>query len=349
MPAPTTPAFPDVYANPLVASDRLQGALNAAIAAGPGSGWRTPVAIVALDPGGGRPVAQFKGSEMHFSASLLKVTAMYALFELRKTLRSIAAELGASAGASGFLRDAAAYLNPKIMARAAALPALRGIAEVHATPQYASAFEVVPLAGPTAGVTVELTGSIKEHLGKMIAVSDNASAAQCVHGSGYGYLNGALAAAGFFDPASAVGAWLAGDYTAVYPRYRVNAVNDGLVAQATTVLHLARIYTLLHDRALVSPASSQEMLDLLAQAVAVPEVFLDQASDLDFTVTHTKVGLGPLKPENGGNDVYSEGSILEHASGRKFVAAWQNYLFGDDGFDPIGHVVRDTIRGYLGA
>jgi hypothetical protein len=107
---------------------------------------------------------------------------------------------------------------------------------------------------------------------------------------------------------------------------------------------LARLYTLLHDSKLV-PSGTVEMLALLASAVAVPEVFINRASALDFTVTHTKVGLGPLKT---GSDVWSEGSILRHdPSGREFVAVWQNFVFGSAGFDPIGHVVRDTIHRYL--
>ena len=343
-----TPAFPSTYANPLVADRRLQDALDAALAAGPGKQWRTPVALVSLSPDGTRPVAQHKGNEVHFSASLLKVAAMYAAFELRGTLRKIALELGAATSATELLQTAAAYLDPQILGMAATIPALQGVARAHAVPQYASVFEVVPRPEPGRGFTVELAAGFKGHLERMIAVSDNGSAAQCVHGSGYGYLDGALAAAGFFDPARNVGVWLAGDYAGNYPFYRIPSVNDGLVAQATTVMHLAQMYVLLHDGLLVDEISSREMMSLLAKAVAVPEVFLDRASDLDFEVTHTKVGLGPLKPENGGANVYSEGSILQHASGRKFAVVWQNYLFGDDGFDPIGHVVRDAIRTYLG-
>jgi hypothetical protein len=344
----TTLAFPTLYPNPLVEDGELQRALDRAIEAGPGRAWRTPVAIVSLGPDGARPMAQFRGDEVHFSASLLKVAAMYAAFELRNTLRGIAAELGTRVTAPELLKAAATYLDPQITIMAGNIPALRGVAGPHALPQYASAFEVGPPAGPEAGPGVDFAPRFASHLDRMIAVSDNGSAAQCVHGVGYGYLNGALVSAGLFDPTSNVGLWLAGDYAGSYPYYRIRSVNDGLVAQAATVTHLAQLYTLLHDGLLVDERSSQEMLALLARAVAVPEVFIDRASGLDFRVTHTKVGLGPLKPENGGTSVYSEGSILRHASGRQFVAVWQNFVFGDEGFDPIGWVVRDTIRGYLG-
>src|SRR5262249_22103901 len=157
-------------------------------------------------------------------------------------------------------------LNPQIMAKAATIPALKGIAKLHACPQYTSAFDVLPLPN-YPGFTVEFRSAMSDHLEKMIAVSDNHSAAQCVHASGFGYLNGALAAAGFFEADTNAGIWLAGDYISSYPYFRIPSVNDALVAQATTALHLARMYTLLYDRTLVGGISSGEMLELLAKAV----------------------------------------------------------------------------------
>lgn len=343
-----TPPFPSAYADPLRPNAKLQKALDDAVAAGPGTSWRTPVAIVSLEPDGARPMAHHKGNEVHFSASLLKVASMYSAFELRRTLRDIAAELGGSTTKADLLKDAALYLDPAILTRVSSIPALKGVLKPHAVPQYASTFDVVPVSHPGQGFTVNFSTAFEGHLEKMIAVSDNASAAQCVHGSGYGYLNGALVSGGFFDAATNTGIWLAGDYTAKYPYFRIDSVNDGKVAQATTAIHLARMYTLMYDGTLVGGISSGEMRDLLAKAVAVPEVFIDRASPpLNFTVTHTKVGLAQLKPVNGGSNVYSEGSILKHTSGREFVAVWQNFLFESSGFDPVGHVVRDTIDKYL--
>ena len=174
----------------------------------------------------------------------------------------------------------------------------------------------------------------------------NASAAECVHGCGYGYINGALASAGLFDPSTNNGIWLAGDYTGEYPFFRIRSVNDDGSAQAATALALVRLFTLIVDGRLVSEMPSQQMSSLLGKAVAAHEVFIDRASDLDFAVTLTKVGLGPLKT---GASVWSETSLITHQSGRKFVVAWQNFTAtNQDGFDPIGHVVRDTIDAYLG-
>lgn len=342
-----TAPFPKLYPNPLVPDAGLQAALDKAILAGPGKSWRVPVTIVSLSPDGHRQMAQFKGSELHFSASLLKVGAMYAAFELRGVLQSIAAELGPGLSTADLLKAAAAYLDPKITTRVAAIAELKGVQHSHALPAYAAAFELAPHGpGAAAANTVRFTSAMAENLEKMIAISDNRCAAQCVHASGYGYLNGALADAGFFDPKTERGIWLAGDYISQYPYFRIKAVNDGMVAQAATTNQLAHLYALLFDGHLVSSGASAEMMALLAKAVAVPEIFIDRAANLNFRVTHTKVGLGPLKAENGGYSVYSECSILEHTSGRKFVAAWQNFVF-KDGFEPIAYVVRDTIEEYL--
>jgi hypothetical protein len=88
------------------------------------------------------------------------------------------------------------------------------------------------------------------------------------------------------------------------------------------------------------------MRELLAKAVAFGECFINRASQLNFTVDGTKVGLCNLKPANGGTMVSSEGSILVHASGKRFIAVWQNYSGLD--WNAIGHVVRDTLNLYEG-
>ena len=196
---------------------------------------------------------------------------------------------------------------------------------------------------------MDFTPTFTKHLSRMIALRDNASAGACVRGVGYGYLAASLVSGRLWDPASSSGIWLAGDFMQSAPYFRVTTVNDGPVAQAMTTNAMARLLVGIHDRAVADAEACDEMLALLASAVAVPEVFLDRASDLDLTVTHTKVGLGPLKAKNGGANVCSEGSIVRHdGSGRTFVVVWQNFVFGAGGFDPIGHVVRDTVRTYLG-
>jgi hypothetical protein len=287
-------------------------------------------------------MAQFRGSEVHYSASLMKVAAMYAAWELRKVVRSVASELGASTTSAKLLSDVARYLDPQILRQVTTIPALKGIQNRHALPRYATMFDVVGASTGT-GFTVNFSKDYVTALDDMIRISDNGQASAVIHGVGYGFLNGALAAAGFIS--GTTGLWLAGDFTKTYPYFRIPCVNDMTdgqgTAQGATVLELAHEFTLISDGLLVDGPSCKEMLDLLARPLTVPEVFISRASGLNFTVTQTKVGLGPLKR---GPLVASEASLLLHTSGKKFVAAWQN-LQGS--LDSIGHVVRDTIDAFL--
>jgi hypothetical protein len=361
-----TPAFPPYYGDPLIPSAPLQAALDRAIAAGPGSSWRVGLAIAALEQAGAHPVAHVRGDREYFGASVLKVAALYALCELRTTLRAIAQELGTTTSRTELLARAASHCNPQILAALAQHPALRGISHDVALPQYATAFRVADAGGgrvsvefadafaPEAGApTHEPVG----HIEQMIVVSDNTSAARCIHACGYGYLNGALAAAGLLEPgAKPLGIWLAGDYLdsgalPKYPMCRIPSDNDDDVAQASTALHLARLMALLFDGALFAGQADTRdlMMRVLAKAAAYPEVYLDRASGMDdLDVTHNKLGVAALKPKNGGHDVESEVSLVQHKpSGRRFAVAWLNYDVNLAGWEPIGHVVRDTIAAYL--
>ena len=108
---------------------------------------------------------------------------------------------------------------------------------------------------------------------------------------------------------------------------------------------------------LVDAASSQEMLAYLHRAVTYQhEVWIDRTVEdgspqggldaSEFTVTHNKLGVGPLKTSAS---VYYEASILQHnATGRRFVVVWANLLLDDTIWAPVAQVIRRTIRGYLG-
>lgn len=366
--SPKTPPFPDRYADPCTTDPKLDEALAKAIDAGPGKSWRVAFAIVALDPDGKRPMAQFRGNEEHYAASMIKVAALYAAFELRKVVKAVARELGAAATPQDLLPQIARYMDPLIMARASTLSAFKPVpgehgelARANACPQYASVFDVQS-ASPEPGFTVSFSKAFENHMDQMIKISSNNDAAETIHGSGYGYLNGALASAGLLDASSSTGIWLAGDYAETsyankYPYFRIDSVNDKRVAQATSVLQFARMYTLMADGKLVDAASSQEMLEYLHRAVTYQhEVWIDRTVEngtpqggldpSEFTVTHNKLGVGPLKTNES---VYSEASILQHnATGRRFVVVWANLVLDATVWAPVAQVVRRTILGYLG-
>jgi hypothetical protein len=73
-----TPPFPSAYPNPLAPNTKMQGALNAAIAQTPSPpGWNAPICIAALDPPAGPFPAAFKGDDVKYGASMMKLAAVY--------------------------------------------------------------------------------------------------------------------------------------------------------------------------------------------------------------------------------------------------------------------------------
>jgi len=346
-----TSPFPVAYAD-FSPDPTLQAALNAATAREPNELKNITTAVVALNPDGTRPLAHYRGSEVHYGASLIKIAAMYAAFELRATLRSIANELGGSARPSDVLKQASDYLDPKIMAKVATLSPIAGVSPGFALPRYASTFDVIPKSG-VPGFTVNFSSRYQTALEKMIGPSSNNDAASCVHGVGYGYLNGSLAAGGFFDPGTKNGIWLAGDYQdpdrpGKYPAFRIPCGNDVDTAQGATALQLARLMALLWDKRLVGPGASSEMLALLTLPDA-GERYSELGASTNFKVMHVKIGFGALDPTKGGGKVLSEGSIVKHlASGRVFATGWLNLPNWDgDRSEPISYRLATTFDKYL--
>lgn len=339
----TTPPFPSRYAHGVVADATLQSSVDKVVAQLPPE-WRGGFALVAFGESGARRLGAFRGDQFYYAASQLKLAAMYAAFELRSTLRAIAAELGTATSQATLLREAARYLDPLIVARAAAIPALKDVRREHAVPQYASTFKVVKVDG--GRFDVEFSDAFAAHLRGMLVTGTNPDAGHCVHGSGYGYINGALESAGLFDPAAKRGVWLAGDYDQGYPPHRIPCANDTPTAQGTTAIALAQMLTLLVDKKLVGGASSSDMLDLMGAAAEGGHSFLGQAQNAGVRVLHTKVGLGWTndQPDDPRHQVSSEASIIQHPGGRQFVFVWVNHT-GSSEF--LGEVIRCTLADYL--
>lgn len=392
-PALTTTPFPAPAPSPFTgsaaAAAKLQGALNDAIANGPGSGWRAPVCVVSLPntDGTGPPcvIGSFRPSENHYTASLAKVEAMYAAFQLRETLRAIAVELGTRATPTSFISLARAYLDPLILA--SARPILNAatldprsknpVTTDKILPSYRG-FEVVNASsGP--GVTVKFTGAYQRNLEKMIIESEDVDAGTVIHNVGYGYLVGSLASAGFFDTSLQNGLWLAADYSffANWGALTIDTINDGKASAVATVVQLASLFTHIYLIGALFYAGSvkdqldpddptatqggrarRDMLNLLSR-VETAALRTGSWTDLDptrssvprgFTVWASKLGVGSLKGsgKNDGPSVFSEAAIVEHtASHRRFVVAWQNFLAGRDNFDPVVNVIDKTLNAFL--
>src|SRR5262249_18113938 len=215
--------------------------------------------------------------EMHFSASMIKIAAMYAAHEMRAAANRV---FGGKPPKTS--KDAIAELvrvmNPQIAANAA--KEIKNLSAASLTkvlqPDYATAFKLPPpAAGPAVGKT-DFTDTMKGFLTSMIRRGFDRGAANTIHAVGFGYLTAALIKGGFFkpDPVASMnkGLWLAGDYlepgeTGDWRETgRVECINDTDTAQGTTTIQMAKLLTLMVDRNLVDGQSSDAMLKLLKGA-----------------------------------------------------------------------------------
>jgi hypothetical protein len=302
--------------------------------------------------------AGIRDRETHYSASLLKVAAMLAAFQLRQSANNFAASVAEPTPAALFAHMSATF-DPLI---AAAVPLITSDPNVQPSmrvPKYQSVFVAIPLI--TGGFSIAFNGSFLTDMRAMMVDSSNVAAAQCIQRLGYSWINGVLASGGLFNATTNQGIWLAGTFTATWPYVRITSVNDGPVAQATTTFDTANLFALLVQKLAIDSSGQDaicdEMLGLLADTASGPEPAWLQAGarpgftglSTDFIFTHAKIGLGPLKPQNGGFDVASEATIIKHGpTGRRFIVVWQNTKFESVSLNALAHLVDRTMKNFLG-
>jgi hypothetical protein len=331
-----------------------------------------PIAIMALDADGARPVAGQREFEMFYSGSLLKVAAMYAAFQLRVAVNDLAATLDLAVVDTPvkLFRKISDTFDKQIDGSVPRIRSAGGVTPAMRVPKYPTVFQAVKVGG-TWRLEFNNTGlnNFAIHLRKMIVGSDNDSAGFCIRALGYSWINGLLQSAGFlgFGFPGSEGIWLAGDY-ANQPTVEILSVNDGKVKQATTCFHMAWLFALLHDKKLVKNtinlatglSGNDEMLRLLELAVDHPDApSLLKRVPRSFTVMQSKIGVGELKrgscrDSDQDRCVYSEAAILRHPpSGRKFVVVWQNLTYlrahpswWKNGLKRIVAIIQKTMDDY---
>jgi hypothetical protein len=315
------------------------------------------VAMTGFEGSDDHPWAGIRVEEEHYSASLLKLAALYAAFDLR----SSADQLAADNGLTTFTQVEAALkstFDPEIAAHTPSLisssPLLRPQDKTR-KPDYKKVLQLAT----APDFVVDFTQAQLNAFEDMIVQQHNPGATATIHGLGYPYLNGKIADDGFFEGTS--GVWLAGDYAGgqQWPAARINSVNDGPSAQATTAVHLARMLTLVFDNRLVGPISSAAMQEMMGRAGAwfhhggiIPPTLI-WPRDGRFRVTHSKVGLGPL---NNGKSAFSEGLVVRDTlRDLEFVVVWQNVqdTLGPGGapfrrtFEPLATLIEETISAFV--
>lgn len=345
----------------------LKAALTGAIAAvgnALGPTQKVAFSILCFATNGHHRYAGVDDNTMHYSGSLLKVAAMYPAHELLAAANRLARKEGPHrASVDAFFKALEDTFDgqikttavPEALAAAEALAAKK--TPFRSTPSYRQIFEVTGTGGANPP-SVDFTADFTTQMTKMIEVSDNHAAGECVRRLSYTYINAALIKAGFFVPGTMNGIWFAGDYTSTdaspSPVARVNSENDKLAAQVTTTKEMMRVFALIHLNKLVTQdGNNARMRALLAKAANLGGWFhfapLSPPANQPFDLIQSKIGRGPLKK---GGETFSEGQLLRWTSPTTatpaskgltgfFAVCWQNLQL-----DKIGGVVDVCAKTY---
>jgi hypothetical protein len=255
--------------------------------------------------------AGVKHDQMFFSGSLLKVALLYASYELRARLNALAPTV-------------AWDWNPFFSAVRSAVPLIANGQE-----REMNIDEILRITATTdAGVlSFDFTNDHLKDL-KTIVSDQNSNVApkKVMHRLGYSYVNGALAAAGFFD--GRTGIWLANDFPPnQWRQFHVPVATGGKSSEAMTAVDMANLLTCMHRGTLVDETSSKEMMDIMrvGGSWASKLTPADRAS-LSFTTKGAKVGHDPSADARV-DKVKSEAVFLDRG-GVPFIAVWQNFPDG---------------------
>ncbi|MFD6274613.1 hypothetical protein ACFWFI_03345 [Streptomyces sp. NPDC060209] len=343
--------FPTPYPTLLGDDPTLQTALDTAVSEAltqfPGLArpFRAAISFVAVDQTPNGPDFRHAGlryGDSYFTASLAKIGALYAAYELLRSVNAVSRKVTTPQRLFTRLRS---EFDPVIDASVPAIAQAPGLTRVQRLPKYEEIFATAPAAGALA---CSFKPSFQDTLNKMILKGTNETAAAVIQRLGYSWINGALKAGGFFFQPAATGIWLAGTFTGSLPAVVIPSVNDGMVAQASTCFDMANLYAHIIRRTLVDSGSSNFMHALLGTSASVGDdpSFLDftrrRLPPRDFTVLESKIGHAPLKT---GIPVDSEVAVVEVSDPtRQFVVVFQDSLDDDDSLSALGYIVDRTIK-----
>jgi hypothetical protein len=261
-------------------------------------------------------------TDMLYVASVAKIYAMYAAFELKKRVEIQAKKMisdGLSTTAAGWETQVYDALRkawqPKLNAAFPKLP--------QGFPDLPSIFVLSPagdvgFAKQSPALTdaqldaidngAAFQGKYRDWMTLMVAWSNDAAASKCILPLSYPYINGVLTSAGFFD--GTVGLWLSGDYEShdwmpgpgnkagqtLTPRW-AKSQNRTKSNITGTALQLARFMTLLAQGKLVDSASSLEMIQIMTHPIGGARSFVEDALNgatppRPSTSIASKIGIG---------------------------------------------------------
>jgi hypothetical protein len=281
---------------------------------------------------------------MFFSASLLKVSLLYASFELVARVNALAASITAATAAellgkvkrdfSGKIENAVPRIKPGAWRKVAFSEALT------ATPSGPNQFRV------------SLSETHDADLRKIFTHQrQNDTPRDCMHRLGYSYVNRALDAAGFFDLQTETGIWMATDYgnwqdfnVPVATKSSTRVPKNGTSSAAMTALAVANLFAQMHCGKLIDATASSTMRDIFRVGGAWLSTLPNKAT-FSFTDDGAKVGHSGSGSAFVGS-VMSEAAFLNRKSdSAPFFAVWQN-VPDELGSEPIYRVLDEMIKNW---
>jgi hypothetical protein len=258
--------------------------------------------------------AGIRAEDTVFIASMAKIAALYAAFELRKRLQDAISGVAVATPVPAIIAQVKKTWQPLIDAKKpkdaaafAGFPSLTDIFDITASgASWSVAFttkgDINTLADKESAQWPLLNGKFgfKELLMLMASFSNNDAAARCITSLSYEYINAALVVAGLYENGKG-GLWLA----APYPHKPGAALTENLWMQeplnkdpnttrryqVSSAKAAAAMFTLLAQRNLVDATSSDEMLDFLQAGTNdfVQNALADASRDVNSI--RTKIGV----------------------------------------------------------
>ncbi len=242
------------------------------------------------------PYRGHNDTDMLYVGSLAKIYPLLAAFELRRRVTRQAKDMikiGLSTATADWQNKVFAELKrgwqPKLDA------AFRGRGLPSKFPKLAEVVELSP--DGTAQLREEFLGWIRAALHR----NDEPAVGRYIRALSYPYINGVLAAAGFFDPAKKKGLWISGDYNgndwlpgdgAGLPLTARWRWPGHVVSNFTgTALQVVRFLGLMAQGKLVDSKSSGEMIELLGSPF-LWDTLRKATPRRPFTSVDGKVGIG---------------------------------------------------------
>jgi monoamine oxidase len=253
------------------------------------------------------PYRGHNDTDMLYVGSLAKIYPLLAAFELRRRVTWQAKDMikiGLSTTTAGWQNKVFAELKKGWQPRLDA--AFRGRGLPSKFPKLVEVIELSPDG------TAQLREEFLDWIRAALHHNDEAAVGRYIRALSYPYINGVLAAAGFFDPAKKKGLWMSGDYNG-NDWLRDDAAGMPLTARwrlpghavsnfTGTALQVVRFLGLMAQGKLVDKDSSGKMIELLGRpflwdTLATPH--------RPFTSVDGKVGIGTWDSR------YHDGAIVK--------------------------------------